>query len=52
MEVGFTTAILKIMGACNTPLEKYFQALFSDILKVPKFLKFELVNQEEKNAFV
>jgi hypothetical protein len=33
------------MGACNTPLEKYFQNLSSGILKAPKFLKFQLVNQ-------
>jgi hypothetical protein len=30
----------KILGACNTPLERYFQDLSSGILKAPKFLKF------------
>jgi hypothetical protein len=36
------------MGACNTPLEMYVQGLSSSILKVPKFLKFQLINQKKK----
>ena len=33
----------EIMGACNIPLERYFQDLSSGILKSPEFLKFQLV---------
>ena len=40
------------MGACNTPLEKYFQDLPSGIFKAPKFLKSHLVNKKNKYAFV
>jgi hypothetical protein len=40
----FVTAMLKIMGRCNTPLEKYFQGLFPKVYyKAPKSLKFQLV---------
>jgi hypothetical protein len=42
----------EIPGACNTPLERYSQDLSSGILKAPKFLEFQLVNQENKSAFV
>ena len=49
---GFTTAILKSEGACNTPLERYCQDLSSSILNAPKFLKFQLVNQKNKSTFV
>jgi hypothetical protein len=46
---SFTTAILKIGGgACNKPLERYFQYLFSGILKGPKFLKLQLINQKKQ----
>jgi hypothetical protein len=34
----------EIMGACNTPLERYLQDLSSGILETPKILKFQLVN--------
>jgi hypothetical protein len=40
------------MGACNTPLERYFQDLSGGISKAPKFLKIQLVNQKEKSAAV
>jgi hypothetical protein len=40
----------KILGACNTPLERYFQYLCSSIAKAPKLLKLQLVNK--KNKFV
>jgi hypothetical protein len=33
-------------------LEKYFQDLFSGVLKAPKFLIFQLVNQKNKFTFV
>ena len=46
----FCSCNFKILEACNTPFERYFQDLSNDILKAPKFLKFELVNQ--KNKFV
>ena len=36
------------MGACNTPLEKYFQDLSSCKLKTPEFLKLHLVNQKKQ----
>jgi hypothetical protein len=42
----------EILGACNTPLERYFQDLSSGILKAPKFLKFQLLNQKNKFAVV
>jgi len=42
----------EIMGACNTPLERYFQDLSSGILTAPKLLKFQLINQENKSAVV
>ena len=42
----FTTLILNLLGACNTPLGKYFQDISTIILKAPKFLKFELLNQK------
>jgi hypothetical protein len=41
----------EILGARNT-LERYFQDLYSGILKAPKFLKFQLVDQKYKFAFV
>ena len=43
----FTTASLK-MGACNILLERSIQDLSSGILKAPKFLKFQLVNQKKQ----
>jgi hypothetical protein len=36
------------MGACNTPLERYFQDISRGMLKAPKFLKFQLVNQKKQ----
>jgi hypothetical protein len=36
------------MGACNTPLERYFQDLSNGILKAPKFLKLQLLNQKKQ----
>jgi hypothetical protein len=39
---------IKILGACNTPLERYFQDLSSGILKASKFLKLQLVNQKKQ----
>jgi hypothetical protein len=44
----FYNCNFKILGACNTPLERYFQNLSSGILKAPKFLKLQLVNQKRK----
>ena len=41
----------EILGACNTPLEMYFQDLPSDILKAPKFLKFQFVNPKKMHSF-
>jgi hypothetical protein len=38
------------MGACNTPLN--IEEFSSGILKAHEFLKFELINQENKSAFV
>ena len=43
----FYTCNFEILGACNTPLERYFQG----IIKKPKFLKFQLVNPK-KIAFL
>ena len=40
------------MGACNTQLRRYFEDLSRSILETPKFLKFQLVNQKNKYAFV
>jgi hypothetical protein len=40
------------MGACNIPLERYFQDLYRCILKSPKFLKYQFGNQKNKYAFV
>lgn len=34
----------KNLGACNIPLLRCFQDLFTGILYVPEFLKFQLVN--------
>jgi hypothetical protein len=31
----------EIMGACNTPLERYFQDLSNGILKAPEFLELQ-----------
>jgi hypothetical protein len=42
----------EIPGACNTLLERYSQDLSNGILKAPKFLNFQLVNQKNKFAFV
>ena len=39
----------KILRACITPLERYFQDLSSGIFKTPKFLKFHLVNKTKTN---
>jgi hypothetical protein len=36
------------MGACNIPLERYFQDLSIGILHAPKFLEFQLVNQKKQ----
>jgi hypothetical protein len=36
------------MGTCNIQLERYSQDLSSGMLKAPKFLKFQLVNQKKK----
>ena len=41
----FATAIIKKLGTCNTPLERYFQYLPKGILQAPKFLKIQLVKQ-------
>jgi hypothetical protein len=49
---GFYDYNFKNLGAFNTPLERYFQDLPSGILKASKFLKFQLVNQKAKSAFV
>jgi hypothetical protein len=40
----------ELLGACNTPLERYFQDLSNGILKAPKFLKLQLVNQKKKKT--
>ena len=40
----FYNCNFSILGACNTPLERYFQDLSSGILKAPKFLKPQLEN--------
>ena len=40
------------MGACNTQLRRYFEDLSRSILETPKILKFQLVNQKNKYAFV
>ena len=40
----------KILGACNTLLERYLQDISSGILKAPKFLKLQLVNPQKKNC--
>jgi hypothetical protein len=37
-----------MLGACNTPLERYFQEISSNLLKAPNFLKFHLVNQKKQ----
>ena len=37
---------IEILVACNAPLERYFQDLYRSLLKDPKFLKFQLVNQK------
>jgi hypothetical protein len=42
------TLILNSLGACNTPLERYFQDLSSGMLETFKFLQFELINQKKK----
>ena len=42
----------EILEACNTPLEKYFQDLFSCILKASKFLNHQLVNPKNKIVFI
>jgi hypothetical protein len=49
---GFYDWNFEIMGAYNTPLEKYFQDLSSGILNAPKFLKFQLLNQKNKSTVV
>jgi hypothetical protein len=36
------------LGACNKPLERYFQELSSGISKAPKFLKLQLVNLKKQ----
>jgi hypothetical protein len=35
------------LGACNTPLERYFQDLSSGVLKASKIIKIQLVNQNK-----
>ena len=40
----FCDCIVKILGACNTPLERCFQDLSNGILQAPKSLKLQLVN--------
>jgi hypothetical protein len=42
----FYNCNFKILKACNTLLEEYFQDLSSGILKASKFLKLQLVNQK------
>jgi hypothetical protein len=48
----FYDSKFKILGASNTPLERYFQDLSSGILKSPKFFKFQLLNQKTKSAVI
>ena len=36
------------MGACDIPLQKYFQDLSNGILLAPKYLKCQLVSQEKQ----
>ena len=43
---GFYGCNFEIRGACNTPLERYFQDLSTGILKAPNFLQFQLVESK------
>jgi hypothetical protein len=45
--IWFYNNNFEILGACNTPLEMYFQDISSGIVKAPKFLTFQLVNQKK-----
>ena len=39
----------KCLGACDIPLERYFQDLPNGILRASKYLKCQLVSQEKTN---
>ena len=43
---SFYDCRFKCLGACDIPLERYFQYLSNGTLQAPRYLKFQLVNQE------
>ena len=45
---SFCDCKIKCFGACDIPLEKYFQDLSNGVLQDPKYLKCQLVSQEKQ----